>query len=149
MKRIALLAGRGALFAVADDIKILAPPVVIGELDVGFPALTWNEASLKTQSVKNILFVQPSAQARWNLCLCSTPRNSSSDLRVHDIPDGSEVCDPSDPLRWRTLPLDDRGNILGTPLGSPDFEADYISGKGLKHKLLLDLIKEVADAGFQ
>ena len=42
----------------------------------------------------------------------------------------------------------DEVNILGTPLGSPDFETEYQSGKGLKHKLLLDLIKEVADAGF-
>ena len=62
-KEIALLAGRGALFAVADDVKILAPPAVIAELAEGFPALAWNETCLKTQSVKKRLFVQPSAQA--------------------------------------------------------------------------------------
>ncbi len=38
---------------------------------------------------------------------------------------------------------------MGTPLGSPDFESEDLSGKGLKHKLLMDLIKEVANAGFQ
>jgi hypothetical protein len=91
MMQIALLAGRGALFAVADDVKILAPPSFFAEVDEGFPALAWNEAGLKTQSVKNILFIQPSVQAGWNLFLCSTLRNSSSDLHVHDIPDGSEL----------------------------------------------------------
>ena len=147
-KQIALLAGRGALFAVADDVKILGPPIVIAELAEGFPALAWKEAGLKTHSVKKRMFVQPSAQAGWNLIMCSTPCNSSSDLPVHDIPDGSESCDPPDPLSWRTWPLDDGVNIVGTPLGCPDFEAEYLSGKGLKHIFLLGFIKEVADAGF-
>jgi hypothetical protein len=44
--------------------------------------------------------------------------------------------------------LDDGFNILGNPLGSPGFEEEYLNGKGLKHKLLLSFIKEVADAGF-
>ena len=45
--------------------------------------------------------------------------------------------------------MDDRVNIHGIPLGSPDFKTEYLSGKGLKHKLLLGFIKEVADACFQ
>ena len=118
--QISLLAGRGSLFTVEDDVEILAPPAFIAELAEGFLALAWNEAGLKAQSVNNILFVQPSVQAGWNLFLCSTPRNSSSDLPVHDIPDGSELCEPSDPLSLRTWPLDDGVNILGTPLESPD-----------------------------
>jgi hypothetical protein len=32
MKQIDTLAGRGALFVVADDVKILAPPAVIAKL---------------------------------------------------------------------------------------------------------------------
>jgi hypothetical protein len=57
------------------------------------------------------------------------------------------MCDPSDPISWRTWSLDDEVNILGTPLGSPDFETEYLSGKGLKHRLLLGFIKEVAYVG--
>ena len=38
-KQIDLPAGRGALFAVADDVKFLAPPAVFAELAEGFPAL--------------------------------------------------------------------------------------------------------------
>ncbi len=35
-------------------------------------------------------------------------------------------------------------NILGTPLGSPAFITFYLRGKGLKHLLLLQFIKDVA-----
>jgi hypothetical protein len=66
-KHIAMLARRGALFAVADDVEILAAPAVIAELAEGFRAMEWNKAGLKTQSVKNKLFVQPSTQAGWNI----------------------------------------------------------------------------------
>ena len=68
---------------------------------------------------------------------------------MHGIPDGSEVCDPSEPLRWWIWLLDDGVNILGTPLGSQGFEEEYLNGKGLKHRLLLSFIKEVANVGFQ
>ena len=32
MKQLALLDGRRDLFAIADDVKIMAPPTVIGEI---------------------------------------------------------------------------------------------------------------------
>jgi hypothetical protein len=89
-KHIVTLAGRGVLFAIVDVLKILAPPVVIAKLAEGLPALAWSEAGLKTQSVNNRLYVQPSAQLGWNHYLSTTPRGSSTDLPVHDIPDGSE-----------------------------------------------------------
>jgi hypothetical protein len=44
--------------------------------------------------------------------------------------------------------LDDGDDIFGTPPGFLGFVDDYISGKGLKHKLLVCFIKEVADARF-
>jgi hypothetical protein len=62
-KHLRILDGRGALFAVADDVKLLGPPEVIAEMAEGFPALAWEEASLTTQTVKNKIFVQSSAQA--------------------------------------------------------------------------------------
>ena len=37
----------------ADDVKILGPPAVIKELAEGFLTLTWEEAGLTTQTVKN------------------------------------------------------------------------------------------------
>ena len=39
-------------------------------------------------------------------------------------------------------------NILGTPLGPSSFVSEYLRGKGLKHLLLLRVIKDVANAGF-
>jgi hypothetical protein len=39
-------------------------------------------------------------------------------------------------------------NILGTPLGTPAFVSSYLQGKGLKHLLLLQFIRDVASAGF-
>ena len=92
-KHIVTLAGRGVLFAIVDVLKILAPPVVIAKLAEGLPALAWSEAGLKTQSVNNRLYVQPSAQLGWNHYLSTTPdgsESSSTNLPVHDIPDGSE-----------------------------------------------------------
>ena len=38
-KQLQILNGRGVLFAVADDVKILGPPAVIKELAEGFPTL--------------------------------------------------------------------------------------------------------------
>ena len=62
-KHLQILNGRGAFFAVADDVKILGPLAVIKELAEGFPTLAWEEAGLTTQTVKNHIFVQSSAQA--------------------------------------------------------------------------------------
>jgi hypothetical protein len=58
MKQLGLLNGRGVLFAIADDLKILAPPTVIRELDESFPTIAWKEAGLTTQTIKNNIFVQ-------------------------------------------------------------------------------------------
>jgi len=38
-KQLGILDGRGILFAVADDVKILGPPEVIKEMAEGFPTL--------------------------------------------------------------------------------------------------------------
>jgi len=100
-KQIISLTGRGVIFAVADDVNMLGPPAVIAKLTKVFPALAWNEAGLKTQSVKNKVYVQPFAQNVLSHFISSTPRSTSFDLPVHNILDGSDPCDPSNPLSWR------------------------------------------------
>jgi hypothetical protein len=67
---------------------------------------------------------------------------------VHDIPDGSERVDPFDPDIERFWAEENGVNILGTPMGTPAFVSSYLQGKGLKHLLLLQFIKDVASAGF-
>ena len=47
-KQLALLDGRGVLFAVLDDLRILAPPPVIREIVDVFPVTAWEEAGLTT-----------------------------------------------------------------------------------------------------
>jgi hypothetical protein len=47
-KQLVLLNKRGVLFAIVDDVKILAPPVVIKELAESFPTIAWEEAGLTT-----------------------------------------------------------------------------------------------------
>jgi hypothetical protein len=49
--------GRGVLFTVVDDVKILRTPEVIKELAEGFPTLSWEEAGLTIQTVMNRNFV--------------------------------------------------------------------------------------------
>jgi hypothetical protein len=147
-KQLQILKGRGVLFAVADDVNILGPPAVIKELAGGFPTLAWEEAGLTTQTVKNHIFVQSTAQASWSHFLAVTPRNALTELPVHDIPDGSKLTDPFDKDSDRFWTEVNGVNILGTPLGSSPFIEEYLRGKGLKHLLLLRFIKEVANAGF-
>ena len=74
---------------------------VIKELAESFPTLAWEEAGLTTQTVKNRIFVQSSAQARWSHFIAVTPRNTLTELPVHDILDGSELVDPCDYERDR------------------------------------------------
>ncbi len=50
-KQLRFRDGRGVLFVVADDVKILGPPEVIKEMAEGFPTLAWEEAGLTTQRV--------------------------------------------------------------------------------------------------
>jgi len=64
-KQLATLDGRGVLFVVADDVKIGAPPNVIGEIVDSFADIAWHEAGLTTQVVKNMIYVQPSAREGW------------------------------------------------------------------------------------
>ena len=42
-----------------------------------------------------------------------------------------------------------QGQYLWNTTGSPGFEEEYLSGKGLNHTLLLCFIKEVDEAGFK
>ena len=88
--------------------------------------MAWEEAGLTTQTVKNKIYVQPSARA--NLCrfLECTPRNAQSELPVHDIPDGSERVDPFDLDNERVWVEENGVNILGTPLGAPAFVSSYL-----------------------
>jgi hypothetical protein len=129
-------------------VKILGPPEVIAEMAESFPALAWEEAGLITQTTNNKIFVQASTQAIWSHFLEVTPRNTLSELSVHDILDGSERVDPFDDDSERVWVEENGVNILETPLGSPTFISSYLRGKGLKHLLLLQFIKDVALAGY-
>ena len=95
-----------------------------------------------------MIFVQPSTRNSWRRFLESTPRDPSLTLHVHCIPDGSTLRDDSDSVTYRQWPDDNGINILGTPLGSPAFIESYTCGKGVKHRMLLHFIQEVAAAGF-
>ncbi len=127
-KHLRILDGRGVLFAVADDVKLLGPPEIIAEMAEGFPALAWEEAGLTTQKVKNRVYVEPSAQASWIRFLDDTPRNAQSELPVHNIPDGGERVDPFDPGIERVWEDENGVNILGTLLGTPAFFSSYLNG---------------------
>jgi hypothetical protein len=58
------------------------------------------------------------------------------------------LTDESDPDSYRQWPDEDGIAILGTPLGSPAFIESFVFGKGVKHRVLLNFIQEVAAAGF-
>jgi hypothetical protein len=147
-KHLATLDGRGVLFAISDDVKIGAPPNVIGEIVDSYADIAWNEAGLTTRVVKNIIYVQPSAREGWTKFVADTPRNPTAALPIHDILDGDFLTDPSDVLSTRLWVDEDGINILATPLGSSDFIESYLFGKGIKHRQLLTFIQEVAEAGF-
>jgi len=148
MKQLRTLDGMGVLFAVVDDEKILGPPEVIKEMAEGFPTLAWEETGLTTQTFKNRIYVQSSAQASWSRFIGLTPRNTLTELPVQDISDGSNMVDPFDPDTERIWMEKNGVNILGTPLGSNSFVTSYLRGMKLKHHLLLRFIKDVAAAGF-
>ncbi len=65
--------------------------------------------------------------------LVEKERNMSTSLPVHDIPDGSHKTNYYDPDSLRLWPDNDGVNLLGTPLGSPAFIKNYMTGKGHKH----------------
>ena len=56
-KQLATLNGRGILFSVADDLRVMGPPDVIGEIVEEFPKVAWEEAGLTTQTAKSRIFV--------------------------------------------------------------------------------------------
>jgi len=147
-KQLVVLDRRGVLFAIADDVKIAAPPIVIEEIVDSFVDIAWNEAGLTTQVVKNKIYVQLYAREGWTKFLAETPRNPLAALPIHDIPDGSFLTNPFDALNTRLWNDEDGINVLGTPLGSSDFIESYLFGKGIKHRRLLTFIQEVAEAGF-
>ena len=47
------------------------------------------------------------------------------------------------------MPNDDGVNILGTPLGSPEFIESYLFEKRIEQRLLMTFIQEVAATGFR
>ena len=59
-RQLATLDGREVLFAIVDDVKIVAPPSVIAEIVDTFSDIAWHEAGLTTQAIKNRIYVQPS-----------------------------------------------------------------------------------------
>ena len=117
---------------------------MVKELAEGFPTLAWEETGLTTQTVKNRIYVQSSAQARWSRFVAVAPHNTATKLPVHDILDGSELVDPFDHESDRVGKKENGVNILGTPLRSSSFVSCNLRGKGLKHLLLLRFIEDVA-----
>ena len=117
-----ILDGRGVLFGLADDVNIVWPPEVLGDIVVRLPTLAMSEAGLTTQATKNMIYVQPSAGEAWTSYLEDNPRISDPSIfSIHDCPDGrippSDEHDPSSMI-W---PASDDINILGTPYGLPEF----------------------------
>ena len=128
-----ILNGRGILLAIADDVKICAPPSVLAEIVGKLPALAMSEAGLTTQASKNKIYVQPYARATWCAYLEANPRcEDASVLSLHDIPDG-RLPAPVEfdeayyaPHQGPSWPDNDGINMLGTPLGSPEFIKQYL-----------------------
>ena len=116
-KQLHVLDGRGVLFAVADDVKIPGPSELIKEMAKGFPTMTWEEADLTTQTVKNRIFLQSSAQANWSHFIAMTPRNALTELSVNDIPDVCELVDPFDPESDRIWGGGQRDKHIGNSHG--------------------------------
>jgi hypothetical protein len=118
-----IINGRGILLAIADDVKICAPPSVLAEIVDKLHALAMSEAGLITQATKNRAYVQPSARATWITYLDANPRiGDTNTLSLHDIPDGrlpehdelyGALYAPHHGPQW---PESDGINILGTPL---------------------------------
>jgi hypothetical protein len=68
------------LFVVADNLRFLGPPEVIGEIVEAFPKVEWEQDGLTTKTAKNKIFVQPSARNGWRRLLESTPSDPSFSL---------------------------------------------------------------------
>ncbi len=79
-----ILNGRGILLAIADDVKICAPPFVLAEIVGKLPALAMSEAGLATHAPKNTIYVKLYARATWCAYLEANPRcEDTSVLSLH------------------------------------------------------------------
>ncbi len=58
-----ILNGRGVLLAIADDVKICAPPSILADIVGKLSALALSKAGLTTQVAKNRVYVKPFARA--------------------------------------------------------------------------------------
>ena len=146
--------GKGILLGIADDCNILGPPEVVAKVIAKLPELAISEACLETQTMKNRIYVQPSARARWIAYLEENPlSNDPSVFSVHDILDRriKSLEDPGafyDPLAEPSWSECDGINIMGTPYGSPIFVEAYLNNKLSKHKELLSFVVDVAKDGY-
>jgi hypothetical protein len=83
------LNGHGILFAIANDVKICAPPSVLAEIADMLPVFAMSEAELTTQTSNSRVYVQPSTRAGWIAYLDANPRGEKGNiLSLHNIPDG-------------------------------------------------------------
>ena len=93
-KHLVLMKGREILFAITDDLNILAPPVVIRELAESFPTIALEEASgpnhSNSQELPHLRLAHSSSKVGTQHGLNPPARNSLTELPVHDIPDGSD-----------------------------------------------------------
>ncbi len=96
-KQLKVLNNRNFLFAVANDVRIVAHQTVIAEIVDAFASVACNQGDLSTQVVKNKIYVQPSACEGCTQFLESAPRESSAVLPIHDVPDVRHRTDSSDP----------------------------------------------------
>jgi hypothetical protein len=138
---------RGLLFALSDDVNMVAPSKVLADIVARLPSLAISEAGLKTHASKNRVYDKPSARAESSSDLETNPRSEDATiLSLHDIPNG-HLPPPSENndafygnTNGPTLPANDGINILGTPLGSPAFVEEYIIKISSKHGLLISFI---------
>jgi hypothetical protein len=59
-KQLRIQDGRGVLFAVADDVKLVGPQKITANMAEVFPTLAWEEADLTTKMVKSRIYVKSS-----------------------------------------------------------------------------------------
>jgi hypothetical protein len=150
-----IMNGHGVLLAIADGVKICAPPSDFAEIVSKIHALAMSEAGLTTQASKNRVYVKSSARVEWIAYLDASPLSEEyNTISLDGIMDGrlpnldefdEAFYVPNQGPHW---PEADGINILGTPLGSPAFAEQYLQGKLKKHELLLSLIENVAKDGY-
>jgi hypothetical protein len=54
-------------FPDVDDDKIAAPPAIVDEVVEIFSTVALEEASLPTQTIKDMIYAKPSAREEWNM----------------------------------------------------------------------------------